>query len=131
MAILNGLTQKIESNATLAAMAAGVWLRSKEVGGTGLTTILETALYEAVKTFQSFDYVKYKLWDAGHTPQAITKAGLIVYAASELGLINKKALGKKIIKGGVLASIITPGSGPDKMGGSFLKQANPISQYPY
>lgn len=118
---VNGLVGKIEKNAEWATLALGVWLRSKEVGGPTITNILETAAFEAVKTFSSFEYAKYKLWDAQHTSQALTKAGLIIYAASELGLIHKKNLGKKIAQGGVLTSIITPGSGPATALDNFMK----------
>jgi len=128
---VGGIVSKIEANAELATIAAGFWLRSKETDNPGLMNIIQTSLFETVKTFSTFELIKYKLWDAGHTPQALTKLGLGIWAASELGLINKKALGKKIIKGGVIASIATPGSGPaSPLTNNFLK-APTAASYSY
>jgi len=117
---VNGIVGKLEKNATVLSLALGAYGRSME-GDVDLTSIVTNAPFEAVKTFHSVDQIKWKFWNAPHVPQALFKIGVGLVLASELGLVNKKALGNKIAKGAALACIVTPGSGPSEGGSGFSR----------
>ena len=128
--MFNGLQAKIQKNALLISAGVGIYGRAKE-SGESFTTILENSLFALFDSFSSIEQLKYKLWEAKHTPQMLTKLGLLLYGASEAGLIKKKPLALKIIKGGVLSSLITYGSGPSGNTINTFKTAQPISSYKY
>lgn len=108
---IGGLVNKLEKNAMFLSAAAGIYLRSTE-GNAPLGDIIKNIPIEVTRLFRSQADLQWKLWDAPHAPQAITKIGIALYLASEFGLTSQKTLGMNLIKGGLLASAITPGSEP-------------------
>jgi len=126
---ISGIQSKLEKNANLVALGVGVYGRTME-GDVNLETIIKDSLFELVRTFHSFEQIKWKFWSAPHVPQAIIKIGAGLVLASEVGLLNKKALGWKILKGGLLAAAVTPGSGANSIQNNF-QNAPIIGSYNY
>ena len=127
--LLNGIVGKITKNAEVLSIVAGVYGRAKE-GGWGISDMIKFIPLEIQNAFKSTADLKWKLWDAPHLPQTITKIGLALYVASEVGIIKKKPLATKLIKGGLISSLITPGSGPSSTQSNFAK-APQVEAYKY
>jgi hypothetical protein len=119
---LSGIFDKAQTHAEALGIIASVWSRSKEgdmgqgiIGyftdwnpnGIGIGAIL--------KADTDLAYLKDKLFNSNHLYSLLVKIGGGLYLAGEfdLPLIGKyKTLGWKLLKAGVAAGLVLPGSGP-------------------
>lgn len=138
---LSRITGTVEKNAGVFAAGAAIYGRFKEDSATPLTAIADyfsgkaawNVLTELQHTFTDpagiIGNLRYKLWDSTHAPTQLVKAGLAIYAASEIGVLPSKyaTVGKKIAKGAAIAAILVPAS-PVESQAAFMSRAKPLEQ---
>jgi hypothetical protein len=129
---VTGITDKIEKHAELIGVLASVWSRNKEstLGGGTKTGIMGyftdwdpngTGIANILKNDTDLNYLQNKLLNTSHLYSLLIKVGGGLWVAGELDLpfVGKyKSLGWKLLKAGVEAGLILPGSGPENAGRS-------------
>jgi hypothetical protein len=120
---LGKVADVLEKNIALLTVAGASYARMAEFSGSPLSSMVEYFTFktgnpvsELLNSISSPDQLKYKLLESTHAYTQAFKAGLGVWAFTQLmpGIIPNKygSIAGKVALGAGIAALVLPGSGP-------------------